>query len=489
MVRTLVLFASLAAAVAPAAGPPLAVHPDNPHYFVFRGKPAILVTSGEHYGAVINRDFVFTRYLDTLAKSGFNLTRTFVGSYVEVPGSFNITGNTLAPAPDRYLAPWARSEQPGAADGLTKYDLTKWNEALFTRLRDFVMQASKRGIVVEVNLFTPMYEDRLWAVNPMNAQNNVNGIGAVKRDEVFTLKDPQLTWAQDTLTKKVVQTLLDADNIYYEVCNEPYFGGITQEWHRHIARTISEAESSLEHKHLISWNVANGSVKVKDPDPLISVFNFHYSFPADSVAMNYGLKRPIGNNETGFAGIDDSIYRVQAWDFLLAGGALFNNLDYSFTIGNEAGTFAPLPARQPGGGSVTLRRQYRDLIDFFKGVDLVQLRPMPEAVKSAKPGGNVRVLAEPGRTYLVYVYHGQPVETEGGNKFKLEGGNRETTLTLELQAGQYAATWLDTKTGSKLGTERFKHAGGPKELVSPEYTEDIALKIVSRQQPSPQAGL
>jgi hypothetical protein len=27
---------------------PLALHPKNPHYFLFRGKPAILVTSGEH---------------------------------------------------------------------------------------------------------------------------------------------------------------------------------------------------------------------------------------------------------------------------------------------------------------------------------------------------------------------------------------------------------------------------------------------------------
>ena len=26
---------------------PLALHPDNPRYFLFRGKPAVLITSGE----------------------------------------------------------------------------------------------------------------------------------------------------------------------------------------------------------------------------------------------------------------------------------------------------------------------------------------------------------------------------------------------------------------------------------------------------------
>src|SRR5436190_18152119 len=93
---------------------PLALHPDNPHYFLFRGKPAILLTSGEHYGAVLNRDFDHARYLDELNRCGFNLTRTFCGTYFEVPNSFGIVDNTLAPAAAAYLGPWARGAQAGA---------------------------------------------------------------------------------------------------------------------------------------------------------------------------------------------------------------------------------------------------------------------------------------------------------------------------------------------------------------------------------------
>src|SRR5262245_24705926 len=78
---------------------PLALHPDNPRYFLFRGKPAVLITSGEHYGAVLNRDFDYIPYLKELRAQGFNLTRAFAGTYREVPGSFGIAGNTLAPAP------------------------------------------------------------------------------------------------------------------------------------------------------------------------------------------------------------------------------------------------------------------------------------------------------------------------------------------------------------------------------------------------------
>lgn len=48
----------------------MALHPDNQRYFLFRGEPTVLVTSGEHYGAVLNRDFDYVRYLDALGRTG-----------------------------------------------------------------------------------------------------------------------------------------------------------------------------------------------------------------------------------------------------------------------------------------------------------------------------------------------------------------------------------------------------------------------------------
>src|SRR5580765_4317360 len=87
------------------------LHPANPHYFLFRGKAVVLITSGEHYGAVLNRDFDYHRYLSTLEVDGLNYTRLFTGSYVEVPAkSFGILHNNLAPGPGRFLGPWARSD-------------------------------------------------------------------------------------------------------------------------------------------------------------------------------------------------------------------------------------------------------------------------------------------------------------------------------------------------------------------------------------------
>src|SRR5438093_10178368 len=152
---TVLLLSNIGAPAAAESNNRLSLHPDNPHYFLFRGKPTVLITSGEHYGAVLNLDFDYVKYLDTLAKDGLNLTRTFSGAYVEPFGAFNITSNTLAPRPGRFICPWARGDTPGYANGGNKFDLTRWDEAYFKRLKDFVAQAGQRGVVVEMNLFCP----------------------------------------------------------------------------------------------------------------------------------------------------------------------------------------------------------------------------------------------------------------------------------------------------------------------------------------------
>jgi hypothetical protein len=396
MIAALVL-----AAVTGAAPAPLALHPDNPRYFLFRGKPTVLVTSAEHYGAVLNLDFDYLRYLDTLGADGLNLTRLFSGTYHEVPSSFAITDNTLAPKPGRYAAPWARSTEPGDYDGGMKFDLSRWDDSYFRRLKDFMAEAQKRGVVVEMNLFCPLYEEVLWDASPMNARNNVNGVGRVPRDEVYTLKHADLTAVQEAVARKIVTELNGFDNLYFEIANEPYFGGITLEWQHHVAKLIADTEAKLPNRHLVSMNIANGTARVENPSPHVSIFNFHYATPPLAVAANAHLRGVIGENETGFRGKEDVLYRTEGWAFLLAGGGLYNNLDYSFTPAHPDGTF--LDYTSPGGGNPTFRRQMRVLKDFVDSFDFVRMMP-DRSVVEAPAGLEVQSLVEKGRQYAVYLY-------------------------------------------------------------------------------------
>jgi hypothetical protein len=449
--------------------PPLALHPDNGHYFLFRGKPTVLITSGEHYGAVLNGDFDYVRYLDELRSKGLNLTRTFSGVYREVPGSFNIRGNTLAPADARYVSPWVRSGD--------KYDLARWNDAYFKRLRDYLTAADERGVVVELVLFCTFYEDVLWDICPLNAKNNVNGVGKVKREEAHTLKEGPLVDAQLAFVRKVVAELKDFDNVYYEICNEPYFAGVADDWQRLVGRTIVEAEKDFPHQHLIAQNIANGSKKIENPDPNVSVFNFHYSNPPDAVAQNYHLNKVIAYDETGFRGTGDTVYRVHAWEFVLAGGAGYSNLDYSFTAEAEDGS-APVNPPQPGGGSAALRRQLQVLKDFVHGLEFVRMKPDGGVVKSAPKGVTARALAGPGKQYAIYfsrvVAEKDKDGKETGKFFDPEAG-KAARVALGLPAGTYRAEWVDTRTGKTTGAT--VEGGSDAQLETPAFEEDVAVRL------------
>lgn len=460
---------------------PLKLHSDNSHYFVFRGKPAMLITSGEHYGAVLNLDFDYVPYLDELQRCGFNQTRTFSGTYREIPGSFNIKDNTLAPQPNKYAAPWARSDTPGYAGGGNKFDLTKWDDAYWKRLKDFIAQAGKRGVVVEYVLFCPNYDDKLWAVSPMNAANNVNGVGKCGLKEPYALKHQDLTDVQVAFVKKAVAELKDYDNLYYEICNEPYFGGVTLEWQAHIAATIVEAEKDFPAKHLIAQNIANKTAKITNPNPAVSIFNFHYAYPPDCVATNYALNKVIAFDESGFRGSDDRPYRTEAWDFILAGGAEYSNLDYSYTPQKPDGTAVP---SAPGGGGPALRAQFKILKDFIHGFDFVKMKPAGEVVKGGLPAGAVaRVLAEPTKAYALFI-HDPPREKkkDAAKKEEPPAPQRPVTfdLSLDLPSGTYAAEWLNTLTGKVEKQEEFKHDGGARKLTSPSYTGEVALRVLAK---------
>lgn len=441
---------------------PISLHPENPHYFLYKNKPAVLITSAEHYGAVLNLDFDYIPYLDELKSKGLNLTRTFTGAYVEPAGAFNIANNTLAPVAGKFICPWLRSNETGYAGGGNKFDLTKWDVKYFKRLKDFISKAKKRGIIVELTLFCPFYEDIQWKLSPLNSINNVNGLGNIPRTDVYTLdKNKGLLTIQEVMVRKIVNELKSYDNIIYEICNEPYFGGITLEWQYHIADIITDVEKSFKRKHLISQNIANGFQKIQNPHRAVSIFNFHYATPPKTVGANYHLNKAIGDNETGFNGNSDVTYRREGWEFILAGGALYNNLDYSFTPDQENGTFH-YNKTQPGGGSAQLRQQLSYLKDFISSFDFLNMQPDTSFISGKSKNIRVQALAEKGKQYAVYVF--------GDAQFKLE---------LDLPEGNYKVEWMNTLNGKSEKEEVLKHTGGKVKLISPNFTEDIALKIVN----------
>jgi len=468
-----------------AAAEPIRLHPKNPHYFLFRGSAVALVSSGEHYGSVINGAIDYKRYLAALASDGLNYTRIFGGTYVEVPAqSFGIHRNNLAPGPGRFIAPWARSETPGYAGGGNKFDLDRWSPEYFERFHAFLAEASRLGIVVEVTLFSSHYMEAHWGLSPFNPANNVNATSGIDWKKLHTLDNGDILAHQERYTRRLVREANGFDNVIFEIQNEPWsdrtvLAGVvnpylplpdrdrypnsidvadeaSMAWQAQVAGWIASEEATMPNKHLVAQNYSNFGFPVRAVAPGVSIINFHYAYPA-AAALNYGLGVALSCDETGFRGNADAFYRRQAWSFLLAGGSVFDNLDYSFTAGHEDGS--DTEANGPGGGSPQLRRQLHILSEFLKSLPLADMAPDRTVVQHAA-GVYAHVLSAPGGTYAMYFDGSGPIE-----------------VTLSLPAGAYTGEWIDTETGIVARAERFRHGGGPLTLETPEFQDGIAFRL------------
>jgi hypothetical protein len=464
------------------------LHPKNPHYFLFRDKVTVLITSGEHYGSVLNGEFDYKKYLATLAADGLNFTRIFGGSYLEVPAtSFGIKRNSLAPQPGKFLAPWMRSDVGGYAGGGNKFDLTRWNPEYFTRYKDFLVEAAKAGIVVEISLFSSTYGDVQWTLSPFNSANNVNDTEVTDWKKVTTLENGNVLKFQEKYVRKLVREANGFDNVIFEIQNEPWSDrpvlsnvvnpylpkpardnypnsvDLADEasvaWQAKVAEWIASEESGLPNKHLIAQNYCNFYFPVRTLLPQVSIVNFHYAYP-QAALDNYGLDKAIGYDETGFLGREDKVYLRQAWNFLLSGGGTFDGLDYSFSVGHETGN--DTEPNGPGGGSAALRRQLAILQKFLQRFSLTEMRPDREVVKHAA-GISARVLSSSRREYAIYL-----------------DGNGPAELTLELPKGHYSAEWINVASGAIMHAESFGHSGGAKVMVTPKFSEGVALRLAGQ---------
>jgi hypothetical protein len=465
--------------------PPIRPHRANPHYFLFREKPTVLITSGEHYGAVLNADIDFHKYLATIDSDGLNYTRIFGGSYVEVPAkSFGILRNDLAPEPNKFIAPWMRSDTPGYAGGGNKFDLTKWNPEYFQRYHEFLADASKRGIVVEISLFSSHYDEMMWKISPFHPSNNINNTNEIDWKKLHTLENGNILAFQEKYAHKLIEEARDFDNVIFEIQNEPWSDrpkltsvvnpylrppgrdtypnsidiadDLSLAWQERVAEWFIAEESSLHTPHMLAQNYSNFLAPVSRHRA--DLINFHYAYP-DAVTLNYGLSIPIAYDETGFLGREDDAYRRQAWNFMLSGGSIFDALDYSFSPGHEDGK--DLEPNGPGGGSPTFRHQLRILREFLGEFSILDLHPDVTTVKHAS-GVVARVLSNPGHEYAIYL-----------------DGNGPTDVTFTLPPGDYNLEWLNTKTGENYKSEDFHQASATagKTLTTPSFENGIALRL------------
>jgi hypothetical protein len=471
------------------AAEPIRPHPSNPHYFIYKGQPTILITSAEHYGAVVNKAFDYTPYLDTLKEHGLNYTRFYPGAMFETIDKF-ITGNPLGPKPRDLIVPWARSNRPGYLVGGNKFDLDQWDPGYFARLKEFLSKARERGIIVEICFFNSQYSDT-WPISPLYYENNVQDMAQCGWRDAQTLKYADLVRRESDYVAKITKEVNAFDNVILEICDEPASIGTGIElagpWVGHLLDVVRNTERELPQKHMIAQEVEGpfGGAMDFSADPRVSIITAQYLWgpePAPrggemggmrALDYKYDLGKPIELNETdwypwGYKGDKIADSRVEAWEFIVGGGAGFNHLNGLFTPQNPAG-------KSPENDQLLAGLEH--LRSFLYSFDFLKMQPDKDFVVSGLTDSHTyhRAISEPGKQYALYIHH----SSERRGSYTVSSGNYRENLVINLPRGTYQADWIDPARGLAITSDSFTQADGTRTMSTPAYAIDVALRIKS----------
>lgn len=214
--------------------------------------------------------------MEFLAKNGNNFFRHWVIFYPLFIDSakFKVPPDPQDPCAETSESvtsgrePWRKRYSPFFYNtSRKKWDLTRYNEEFFNKLKLMIHTANEYGLVVQLTIFDRCGTDfesrdkcKRWPYSPWNAKNNVNGlINAPGSNGVNEFYDRSIAAGgrtlgvlQDAYVNKLVTSTLEFPNVVYEIMNEPIYkqvGNVTEE--QRIARRVKWADAivGVIHNH------------------------------------------------------------------------------------------------------------------------------------------------------------------------------------------------------------------------------------------------
>jgi hypothetical protein len=398
------------------AAEPLRVLESNPRWFTDGSGKAVYL-AGSHIWQNLQdsglltddtsnppKPFDYDAYLDFLQKHNHNFFRLWRWETPRWTDKY--TGNQL-----KFCRP-----HPWAMTG-GKFDLSRFDEEYFTRLRARVKAAGDRGMYVAVMLFEgwELQFSDAWNAHPFNGANNVNGIDGDLNGDGRGLEfnmihgtpmGKRMLEAQLAYVRKVIDAVNDLDNVLYEIVNESHVQ--STEWQYYLIRFIKEYEATKPKRHPVgmTFQYRGGSNATL------------YNSPADWISPNPGTSEenfqqdPCADCTTKVVVSDtDHLWGHTGGDSVWVWKSFTRGLNVLLME-----ELLPSPTWQDSArtGMGQARR-------YAAKMNLARMKPEP------KLSATRYCLADRGREYLVF----QP------------GYKGEFTLDLSDAKGTFAAEWLD----------------------------------------------
>lgn len=468
---------------------PLFVNPDNRRYFTdgvkVNGKYRSIYLTGSHTWCNLidcgNTNppaaFDYDKFLNFVETNNYNFFRLWRAE--------NARGGEAGPDFWFDPMPYERSDQCCAFDGGNKFDLEKFHQAYFDRMRERVIQAGERGIYVSIMMFDGWSVEgkfdghNPWVGHPFKLENNINNIngdvnGNGHGEDTHILIGTPFTALQEAYVRKVIDTVNDLDNVLYEVSNEspgdnpstPEMDG-SKDWQYHMIQVIREYETTKPKQHAVgmTWEWLNGNNQ------------YLYDSPADWISL--GGAGELNTYEPPVTdGSENSKIIIADTDHLCGICGNGQWVWKSFTRGenpllmdfyNNEATGRGMPFNHPEAQEIRTQLSYTRT--YATRMDLTAMAPQPGLCST---GYCLAHAAPQAAEYLVYLPTGEGVASVLNNLFSAEG---EVTVDLTASPLELLVEWFNPQNGAIVDGGTVQ--GGDSELFTAPFAGDAVLYLHS----------
>jgi Family of unknown function (DUF6298) len=372
--------------------------------------------------------------------------------------------------PPFYEQPWARSGQGAAWDGLSKYDLTRFNPWYFARLKEFADACGRTGRVLVLQTYFQhniLEAGAHWADFPWRPANCLQATGfpeppdyaggkrVFMAEAFYDVSHPVRRDLHRRYIRHCLDVLGDCPNVIFQT-GEEYTGPLhfVQFWLDTVAEWQKETGKKVTVGLSATKDVQDAILADPARAPLVGVIDLKYWwYTADGGVYdprggeNLAPRQQLRDWKGGKSRTAGSVARaVREYRAKYPEKAVTVSLDGDFAWAAWAAG-GSLPAVPPGVPE-----------------ELLAAAPRLKPFEAAGLPAGAYALAEPGRHYLIWVPAWGAVSVD-----------------LTDHSGSYSSAWLDLKTGRPRPGAMKLTGGGPVTIRTP--AAGPAVLWVSRDSP------
>jgi hypothetical protein len=445
----------------------------NPRYFADPSGKVVLLGGSHHWINFVDSGtvsppppFNYDAWLDFLVSNHHNFFRLWAQGLPKKNYGIQNAGPWF-----QSPQPWLRTGPGNATDGLPKFDLSRFNQAYFDRLRQRVQQAGARGLYVSIMLFDGYHilnDRRSDDGYPLSGANNINGVndgGGTNSEDMGSIPAAVLA-AEDAYVRKLVDTVNDLPNVLYEIANEPASSSMS--WEQHFLALVQSYEATKPLQHPVGltspWDGGADATMYSSTAEWVS--------PQERFPSNDGSRSVILNDT------DHSYFwmpmkdegpqanRAFVWRNFTAGNSALFMDPYLMPWTSPDGNVRNTPGGCSSGPSCTsidtrwdsIRKNIGYMLDYANTkLNLARMLPSPSLAST----GNC--LAHPiasGAEFIVYA--------SSGGTFTVNLSATTRTLNVE---------WLNPATGAITQASPIT-GGSSAQPFTPPFSGDAVLYLV-----------